>query len=133
MAARWLERISAQSVFVLIHAVLNIGVPIVDEIAFIQARHCVRVIHRVALVVAHLACKHKALDGLVGHLAIEHETIALGLALVEIAAIIGRNGSSDAFGIKQLVPVVVAACPVNSAIRSDIVGHIEVAAPVVDS
>ena len=64
----------------------------VGELAFAEARHHGSVVHRVALVVAHLAGEHEVFDRLIRYLSVEHDACAGGFASVVISSKVRRYG-----------------------------------------
>ena len=126
--ARRLESVRAEFISI-VGEIRSIGVV---EVALTETRHHGGVVHRVALIVAHLAGDNEVLDGFVRDLAIEHDARACGLAAVVVATEVRRNGSSDAVFGQHFFPVVVASFPVGIAFESLIVGHILIDTPAVD-
>ena len=62
---------------------------IVAQVAVVVAGHGVALVGREATVVTNLAGEHQVLDGLIRQLAVDHESAALGAAVVIVAAIVG--------------------------------------------
>ena len=132
LAARGVEAVAAIERLFAGQYRLYIAVIGVDQVAVVKAWHGVALIGAVALVVAYLAREHEVLDGLVAHLAVDHDAVALGLAIVAVTAEVGRYDCAYALGVEQLVPAVVVVGPVHVALFGLVVAHVVVDAPVVD-
>ena len=132
LATRRLEAVRAVERLRIVQRGLDVGVLGIYQVAVIEARHRIAVIHGITLVVRHLASKHKVGDGLIRNQSIEDEARVLGASLVFVAAIVRRYTRVDTLQVGQLVPRLIACPPVDMSLKRLIVGHVLVASPVVN-